>query len=198
MAIMLIALSMTGTVRYRRERQIERLAARDPLTAMYNRRALEARAPRLLREASPARPGALLLIDIDNFKLVNDLHGHAAGDRLLIALGEMIRAVLPGGALAARLGGDEFVILLGDASRERIVALGDGLRKRFHDNANQHFATPEPVTLSIGVSVFDQPPASLAALIEQGDVALYESKRGGRNSIRLTDRSLMSQSADGA
>ena len=198
MAIMLIALSMTGTVRYRRERQIERLAARAPLTAMYNRRALEARAPRLLSEASPARPGALLLIDIDNFKLVNDLHGHAAGDRLLIALGEMIRAVLPGGALAARLGGDEFVILLGDASRERIVALGDGLRKRFHDNANQHFATPEPVTLSIGVSVFDQPPASLAALIEQGDVALYESKRGGRNSIRLTDRSLMSQSADGA
>ena len=63
MAIMLIALSMTGTVRYRRERQIERLAARDPLTAMYNRRALEARAPRLLSEASPARPGALLLID---------------------------------------------------------------------------------------------------------------------------------------
>ncbi len=198
MAIMLIALSMTGTVRYRRERQIERLAARDPLTAMYNRRALEARAPRLLSEASPARPGALLLIDIDNFKLVNDLHGHAAGDRLLIALGEMIRAVLPGGALAARLGGDEFVILLGDASRERIVALGDVLRRRFHDNANQHFATPEPVTLSIGVSVFDQPPAGLAALIEQGDVALYESKRGGRNSIRLTDRSLMSQSADGA
>ncbi|GAB6386819.1 hypothetical protein STUTZSP0542_03580 [Stutzerimonas marianensis] len=113
-------------------------------------------------------------------------------------MGEMIRVALPGGALAARLGGDEFVILLADASHERIVALGDVLRKRFHDNANQHFATPEPVTLSIGVSMFDQPPASLVALIEQGDVALYESKRGGRNSIRLADRSLMSQAAAGA
>ncbi|MCW2293370.1 diguanylate cyclase (GGDEF)-like protein [Pseudomonas sp. BIGb0408] len=195
MALMLIALSMTGTVRYRREKRIERLAARDPLTAMYNRRALEARAPRLLNEVSPRSPGALLLIDIDNFKLVNDLHGHSAGDRLLVALGEMIRLVLPEGSLAARLGGDEFVILLRDASHERIVSLGDGLRERFHGVAAQTFATPEAVTLSIGASLFDQPPASLAALIEQGDVALYQSKRGGRNSIRLVDRTLLGSPA---
>jgi predicted signal transduction protein with EAL and GGDEF domain len=95
MAIMLIALSMTGTVRYRREERIERLAARDPLTALYNRRALEVRAPALFKDVSPERPGALLLIDIDHFKLVNDLGRHAAGDRLLIALSEMIRALLP-------------------------------------------------------------------------------------------------------
>ncbi|MGH8361028.1 MAG: GGDEF domain-containing protein, partial [Pseudomonas sp.] len=112
MAIMLIALSMTGTERYRREEQIARLAARDPLTALYNRRALEMRAPSLLSEVSQARPGALLLIDIDNFKLINDLYGHTAGDRLLVALSEMIRAQLPDDSLAARLGGDEFVILL--------------------------------------------------------------------------------------
>lgn len=198
MAVMLIALSMTGTVRYRREKRIERLAARDPLTAMYNRRALEARAPRLFSGISPTRPGALLLIDIDNFKLVNDLHGHAAGDRLLVGLGEMIRLTLPEGALAARLGGDEFVILLSDASHERILRLGDVLRKQFHNTAAQNFTTPEPVTLSIGVSVFDQPPASLAALIEQGDAALYESKRGGRNSMRLVDRTLKHQAAPGA
>lgn len=194
MALMLIALSMTGTVRYRREKRIERLAARDPLTAMYNRRALEARAPRLLNEVSPSRPSALLLIDIDNFKLVNDLHGHSAGDRLLVVLGEMIRLVLPDGSLAARLGGDEFVILLRDASQERIVSLGDTLRERFHGVAAQTFATPEAVTLSIGASLFDQPPASLAALIEQGDAALYQSKRGGRNSIRLVDRTLTGSS----
>ena len=97
MAIMLIALSMTGTERYRREKRMARLAARDPLTALYNRRALEVRAPRLLEEVCSARPGALLLIDIDNFKLVNDLHGHIAGDRLLVMLSEMIRALLPGG-----------------------------------------------------------------------------------------------------
>ncbi|GLZ88893.1 hypothetical protein Pres01_49440 [Metapseudomonas resinovorans] len=189
MAIMLIALSMTGTERHRREKRIARLAARDPLTALYNRRALEARAPRLLEEVCGARPGALMLIDIDNFKLVNDLHGHGAGDRLLVALSEMIRSLLPERALAARLGGDEFVVLLSHASREHILELGNQLRAQFHATASRSFDTPEAVTLSIGASLFDQPPASLAALIEQGDAALYESKRGGRDSIRLVDRS---------
>ncbi|MCU0091990.1 GGDEF domain-containing protein [Pseudomonas koreensis] len=187
MAIMLIALSMTGTERYRREKQIAELAARDPLTALYNRRALEVRAPRLLDEVSSARPGALLLIDIDNFKLINDLYGHTAGDRLLIALSEMIRAVLPKGALAARLGGDEFVMLLGDASHAQIMVLGSALREQFQQMTSQTYTTPQAVTLSIGAKVFDQPPASLAALIEQGDSALYESKRGGRNRIQLAD-----------
>ena len=188
MAIMLIALSMTGTERYRREKRIARLAARDPLTALYNRRALEVRAPRLLEGVCGARPGALLLIDIDNFKLVNDLYGHTAGDQLLVALSEMIRSALPEGALAARLGGDEFIILLNNASRERIEGLGSMLRDQFHTVASQTFATPEAVTLSIGATLFNQPPASLAGLIEQGDSALYESKRGGRDRIRLVDR----------
>ncbi|ROM34180.1 GGDEF domain-containing protein [Pseudomonas poae] len=188
MAIMLIALSMTGSERYRREQQIASLAARDPLTALYNRRALDLRAPRLLAQASPAQPGALLLIDIDNFKLVNDLYGHTAGDRLLIALSEMIRTVGPEGSLAARLGGDEFVILLNDTSTDRIVELGSNLRAQFHQFASQSFTTPAPITLSIGANLFDQPPDSLAALIELGDTALYETKRGGRDSIRLVDR----------
>jgi len=193
MAIMLIALSMTGTERHRREKRIARLAARDPLTGLYNRRALDVRAPRLLNQVSAIRPGALLLIDIDNFKLVNDLYGHTAGDRLLVTLSEMIRAVLPQGALAARLGGDEFVILLSNASTEGIVGLGNTLRDLFHNAASQTFVTPEAVTLSIGANLFDHAPASLTALIEQGDTALYESKRGGRNSIRLVDQTLPSR-----
>ncbi|WP_106803665.1 GGDEF domain-containing protein [Pseudomonas sp. S5D5] len=191
MAIMLIALSMTGSERYRREQQIARLAARDPLTALYNRRALDLRAPRLLAQVSPAQPGALLLIDIDNFKGVNDLYGHTAGDRLLISLSEMIRSVVPRGALAARLGGDEFVILLTPASSEQIIELGSSLRDQFYQLAAQTVPTPQPVTLSIGANLFDQPPASLTALIEQGDTTLYESKRGGRDSIRLVDRRAM-------
>ncbi|MGI4837934.1 MAG: GGDEF domain-containing protein [Janthinobacterium lividum] len=198
MAIMLIALSMTGTERYRRERHIARLAARDPLTALYNRRALEVRAPRVFAEVGTGRPGALLLIDIDNFKLVNDLYGHTAGDRLLVELSEMIRRLLPERALAARLGGDEFVLLLGNASLDAVVELGGALRARFHQAAAQAFATPAAVTLSIGVSLFDQPPASLAALIEQGDAALYESKRGGRDSIRLVDRTVAADGPLGA
>jgi diguanylate cyclase (GGDEF)-like protein len=192
MAIMLIALSMTGTERYRREKQIAHLAERDPLTALYNRRALEVRAPRVLREVSTTRPGALLLIDIDNFKPVNDLYGHTAGDQLLVALSEMIRSVLPEGALAARLGGDEFIILLNNASTERIVEMGNALREQFYSTASQTFVTPAAVTLSIGATLFDHPPASLATLIEQGDAALYESKRGGRDSVRLVDRTVAS------
>lgn len=188
MAIMLIALSMTGSERYRREQQIARLAARDPLTALYDRRALDLRAPRLLAQVSPSQPGALLLIDIDNFKGVNDHHGHTSGDRLLIALSEMIRSLVPQGALAARLGGDEFVILLNPVSKEQVIELGSDLREQFQQLAAQTFATPERVTLSIGANLFDQPPPSLAALIEQGDTTLYESKRGGRDSIRLVDR----------
>ncbi len=188
MAIMLIALSMTGTERYRREKRIERLAARDPLTGLYNRRALDLRAPRLLEKVSCAQPGALLLIDIDNFKLVNDLYGHTAGDRLLVTLSAMVRSVLPEGALTARLGGDEFVIMLANTSREAVVELGNTLRDLFNQAASQSFVTPEPVTLSIGANLYDQPPPSLTALIEQGDTALYESKRGGRDSIRLIDQ----------
>ncbi|HGM5579949.1 TPA: GGDEF domain-containing protein [Pseudomonas putida] len=190
MAIMLIALSMTGTERYRREERIALLAARDPLTALFNRRALEVRAPVLLQATSHERPGAVLLIDIDNFKLVNDLHGHTAGDRLLVALSETIRGLLPANALAARLGGDEFVILLGNARRDEVEVLGAILRERFQDIATQSFVTPMAVTLSIGANLFDQPPASLTALIEQSDAALYQSKRSGRDSMRLVDLTL--------
>lgn len=188
MAIMLIALSMTGTERYRREKRIARLAARDPLTALYNRRAFEVRAQRVLDQVTDHRPGALLLIDIDNFKLVNDLFGHTAGDRLLVTLSEMIRSILPEGALAARLGGDEFVILLSNTSPEKILTLGNELRSQFYNATSQTFATPQAVTLSIGANLFDQPPADLATLIEQGDAALYSSKRDGRDSIRLVDQ----------
>ncbi|WP_288375081.1 GGDEF domain-containing protein [uncultured Pseudomonas sp.] len=190
MAIMLIALSMTGTERYRREERIALLAARDPLTALFNRRALEVRAPVLLQATSHERPGAVLLIDIDNFKLVNDLYGHTAGDRLLVALSETIRGLLPANALAARLGGDEFVILLGNARRDEVEVLGAILRERFQDIAAQSFVTPMAVTLSIGANLFDQPPASLTALIEQSDAALYQSKRSGRDSMRLVDVTL--------
>jgi len=185
MALMLIALSMTGTVRYRRERHIERLAGSDPLTGLYNRRALEAEAPQLLGQATPERPGALLLIDLDNFKLANDLHGHAAGDNLLIALSDVLRTTQPRRALTARLGGDEFVVLLAGASQAEVVQLADSWRARFNPLATHRLATPKPVTLSIGVVLFDRPPESLAALLAQGDRALYEAKRSGRDGVRV-------------
>ncbi|MES1936826.1 GGDEF domain-containing protein [Salinisphaera hydrothermalis] len=184
MAILLIALSMTGTVRYRREREIEHLAERDPLTALFNRRAFEARAERVMTGVGNGSRGALLLIDIDNFKPVNDLYGHAAGDRLLVELSELIRTVIPDNALAARLGGDEFAVILSGIGSECGLRLGHDLRERFHVLAAQAYATPEAVTLSIGLTVFDRSELALETLMHQSDTALYEAKRRGRNEVR--------------
>ncbi|MDR3066387.1 MAG: GGDEF domain-containing protein [Comamonas sp.] len=186
MAIMLLAMSMIGTERHRREERIAQIAARDPLTALDNRRALYLRAPERLKQASPASPGALLLIDIDHFKQVNDLHGHDAGDRLLVTLADLIRSALPHGALAARLGGDEFVILLSGASGAAAQALGRDLREAFAQQARTLFATPEPISLSIGASLFDQPDMELSHWLKRADEALYASKRKGRDRMELT------------
>ncbi|AIJ45363.1 diguanylate cyclase [Comamonas testosteroni TK102] len=186
MAIMLLAMSMIGTERHRREERIAQIAARDPLTALDNRRALYLRAPQLLKQASPASPGALLLIDIDHFKQVNDLHGHDAGDRLLVSLADLIRGALPHGSLAARLGGDEFVILLRGISGAAAQALGQDLREAFAQQARTMFATPEPVSLSIGASLFDQPDMELSHWLKRADDALYASKRKGRDRMELT------------
>lgn len=193
MAIMLLAMSMTGTERHRREERIAQIAARDPLTALDNRRALYLRAPVLLAQASPASPGALLLIDIDHFKQVNDLHGHDAGDRLLMALSDLIRGALPHGALAARLGGDEFVILLRGVSGAAAQALGQGLREAFAQQAHAMYATPQPVSLSIGATVVDQPDMELSHWLKRADEALYASKRKGRDRMELVSVPLARQ-----
>ena len=185
MAIMLLAMSMTGTERHRREERIAQIAARDPLTGLDNRRELYQRAPELLEQASPANPGALLLIDIDHFKQVNDLHGHDAGDRLLLTLSDIIRSALPQGALAARLGGDEFVIMLRSVSGAAAQALGQQLRESFAQQARAMFATPEPVSLSIGATLFDQPETELSHWLKRADEALYASKRKGRDRMEL-------------
>lgn len=185
MAIMLLAMSMTGTERHRREERIAQIAARDPLTTLDNRRALYLRAPPLLQQASPTSPGALLLIDIDHFKQVNDLHGHDAGDRLLVTFADLLRSTLPDGALAARLGGDEFVILLTNTSSAAVQALCETLREAFAQQARTLFATPEPVALSIGATMFDQPDTELSHWLKRADDALYASKRKGRDRMEL-------------
>ena len=183
MAVMLIALSMTGTERHRREERIGQLAARDPLTGLLNRRALQAGAPALLAQASEAHPGALLLIDIDNFKQVNDLHGHAAGDKLLEALSTLLRDVLPADALAARLGGDEFVILLRDVREERVAHLAEQLRMAFAHVARKGVQTPDAVSLSVGASLYTTPALTLEKLMAAADAALYDAKRAGRDRL---------------
>ncbi|GGW40164.1 GGDEF domain-containing protein [Vreelandella hamiltonii] len=185
MAILLIALSMTGTVRYQRERHITHLAERDALTSLLNRRGFEAQAPRVLKRISPSQPGALLLLDLDNFKQINDLYGHAAGDHLLLALADIARQTLPTDALLARLGGDEFVFLLKDVNDDELLHIGQQLRQRFHTVASHTYLTPAPVSLSLGVTRLTQPTQDLSSLLAQSDQALYEAKRRGRNRMEI-------------
>ncbi|MCP1316167.1 GGDEF domain-containing protein, partial [Halomonas sp. 707D7] len=135
--------------------------------------------------AHPSRPGALLLIDIDNFKLMNDMHGHAAGDHMLVSLSDLTRQLLPGDALKARLGGDEFALLLKDTSASAIQALSDELRRAFNTLAADAYATPKPVTLSLGATLIDTPTQDLSSLLGQGDQALYEAKRDGRDQLKI-------------
>ncbi|WP_394424995.1 GGDEF domain-containing protein [Vreelandella stevensii] len=185
MAILLIALSMTGTVRYQRERHITHLAERDALTSLLNRRGFESHAPRVLKRISPSQPGALLLLDLDNFKQINDLYGHAAGDHLLLALADIARQTLPTDALLARLGGDEFVFLLKDMNDDDVLHIGQQLRQRFHTVASHTYLTPAPVALSLGVTRLTQPIQDLHALLAKSDHALYQAKRRGRNRMEI-------------
>ncbi|OZV81764.1 hypothetical protein CA850_11495 [Micromonospora echinospora] len=163
--------------------ELTRLAERDPLTDLPNRRALLARLDDLLaRGGGP--PGALLLIDIDNFKDINDVHGHAVGDDVLRVLARLLVRHLPAGTVLGRLGGDEFAVVLPD------TAAGDALTvaETLCDVAAR---TPVPlagaglrVTLSIGAAPLE-PGDTRDAVLAHADLALYEAKNAGRNRARL-------------
>jgi len=150
-------------------------ARTDELTGLPNRRALLERAEDLVRSAARSRPAALLLLDLDGFKEVNDSLGHSAGDDLLRQVGPRLQEDLRAGDLLARLGGDEFAVLLPETSSDEARVLGTRLRER----VLQPF-TVEGVRLhvgvSIGVSTWPAPAASVQELLRCADVAMYTAK----------------------
>ncbi|HEY0144191.1 MAG TPA: response regulator [Thermoanaerobaculia bacterium] len=155
--------------RLERARAMRSLTDRDPLTGLLTRSALHARA----RQISD---GALLLIDVDHFKEVNDAYGHAAGDRVLATLGALLRRGLRQTDLAARVGGEEFVVVVEHASAEEGIALAGRLLGEFAAIDHGGFQ----VTFSAGVARMTGPiDAALAA----ADAAMYEAKRAGRNRV---------------
>ncbi len=171
-------------------------AVRDPLTGAYNRRhAL----PWLERRLAPGPRGrknlAIMLADLDFFKRVNDLHGHAAGDAVLCAVTERLSAHLRERDLLARIGGEEFLIALPDATpaRARRVAerLCDAIRAT--PVAIPAIAAPIPVTLSIGVTLVPTGPGLVApdlqSVLAEADRALYAAKARGRNQASFCTRS---------
>ncbi|MGE5408566.1 MAG: diguanylate cyclase [Syntrophothermus sp.] len=176
------------TQRKRFERELKHLAEHDPLTGLLNRRRFETELPRhLARIARYGRGGALLLLDVDRLKAVNDTFGHARGDELILLVARILDRELRAGDLAARLGGDEFAVLLPEADgaeAEAVAAkLVDAVRER---NLTANGAPSQPVTVSVGaVSLGDEAHLSADQLVAEADLAMYEAKAAGGDGFRV-------------
>jgi len=171
------------------ERELERLSRSDPLTGLPNRREFEERlADALARRAAAPEPMALLFVDIDRFKSVNDGHGHAAGDEVLRHVARALRQAAGAGDVVARLAGDEFVALLVaplDAARAAEVAEGALARVR---QAVSFDGTVIRVSTSIGIALLeaaDGPAPAAGTLLARADAALYAAKAAGRDTWRM-------------
>ncbi|MGA7595279.1 MAG: PAS domain S-box protein [Gallionella sp.] len=175
------------------EQEIHQLAFYDPLTSLPNRRLLMDRLQQgLAVSARNNRYGALLFLDLDHFKTINDTRGHATGDMLLVEAARRLQGCVREGDSVARLGGDEFVVLLeglsGDANetanQTEIVA-----EKIMHE-LDKHYVLDDfecQLTASIGISLFIGHRESADSLLQHADVAMYQAKSAGRNAIRFFD-----------
>ena len=160
----------------RAQAALREAALRDPLTGAWNRAGLAALAPHLLRPGT-----AVIAFDIDHFKVINDGHGHAVGDRVLAALVAHARAVLPEDeAPLVRLGGDEFVMLLPGRSRAEASWYADAIRREIRAAAALAPDLP-PWTISLGVAAVEPGDRDVAEAVERADRSLYRAKAEGRD-----------------
>lgn len=156
--------------------QLERQAHTDPLTGLRNRRQLEAEAGRLIPLARRmATPLSLAVVDLDEFKTINDTRGHHAGDGALRRVATLLVERLRSTDIVCRVGGDEFVALLPGTAAEAATTLMDELRETFQEEGD--------LTLSIGIAELSTDHSNLTALLGVADERLYEAKRRGRNRV---------------
>jgi diguanylate cyclase (GGDEF)-like protein len=157
-------------------------AERDPLTGLGNRHLLERRFGELLPAAEQQRqPFAVVLLDLDHFKRVNDRHGHAGGDAVLAAIGALLRESTRAGDVLARLGGEEFVLLLPGLAPLHAVDLCERLRERIAHQAWPGLPEAERITASLGLA--HAAPYDAGELLRRADAALYQAKRSGRDRL---------------
>lgn len=166
-------------------RRIREVAARDALTGLLNRRSVLAAAPGGDARRRRDRPLAVVLIDVDHFKRVNDTYGHAAGDEVLRQVAARLRHGLRSDDLIARWGGEEFLLLLHGTGLDVAAALAERQRRLVADMpvALPQTAAPLAVTVSAGVSVVADGERGLEAALERADRALYRAKAAGRNAV---------------
>jgi len=174
------------------ERTVD-LAETDALTGLYNRRKLEQRLREEIQRAQRStRPLALLLLDIDYFKRINDRHGHATGDSVLKAVAEIFRREVRDVDLVARTGGEEFMFLLPETGGERAQRVAERIRQALADKpVTTADGEPLKITASIGIACYPINANSTEALIANADRALYAAKQGGRNRVTAYSESVL-------
>ena len=188
--IQLVARELGGPVRMAAlMAEQERLAAIDMLTGLRNRRAFQQQiAVEISRSTRYGVPLGLLLMDVDHFKAINDGHGHAGGDRVLSALGALLRERLRTPDIPARWGGEEFVVALPNTDLSGAGLAAERLRAAVAEATIRHGNATIPVTISIGVSALEN-GESLEALTERADQAMYAAKVRGRNCVVVAEPS---------
>ncbi|QNQ11010.1 putative bifunctional diguanylate cyclase/phosphodiesterase [Sphingomonas alpina] len=185
-------LSIEVTIRAAAEERAQQLASKDPLTGFLNRRSLaEEGAAMFVRAERRQKAMAMLMLDLDHFKTVNDMHGHATGDALLRQVAVEIAAAMPSIALTARFGGDEFAcaFLFDPAHPDTVERIAEKLISRlaqpFHAEGLQLH-----ISASVGVARSDFDCASIDALMRSADIAMYAAKNSGRNRYAWFDLSM--------
>ncbi|HEV7483074.1 MAG TPA: diguanylate cyclase [Solirubrobacterales bacterium] len=174
--------------RNERMQELEREAGQDPLTGLKNRRRFEEDLQMAMARARrESTTGALLMLDLDHFKQVNDTHGHPAGDQLIREMADVLRRRGRKSDVLARLGGDEFAVVLPRCSpgeaRQAAEAIAEAIRS--HEPKGDGV---EPLTASVGVAMFgDHPRTSIASVVSEADTAMYAAKDGGRDGVRFFD-----------
>ena len=181
------------TARKEAEEAIRMLAFYDPLTRLPNRRLLLDRLKQVLASCRRTHcAGALLFIDLDNFKLLNDTWGHDLGDQLLLQVAQRLAACARHGDTVSRLGGDEFVVMLEDLggcpqdAAAKVACVGEHILAAF----SQPFQFPGyayQASASIGATIFIDHQGTIEDLLKQADLAMYQAKAAGRNTLRFFD-----------
>jgi len=168
-------------------RQAERNAHTDALTGLGNRHWMRTMFEREVTRTMHANKAlCLMMIDVDNFKAFNDLYGHVAGDRVLVAVAEALREYLRPTDLVARFGGDEFAVLLPDLQLKQARQTAERIRQQVAGLSPASLSTA--VTISIGLTARTEDD-DVATLVQRADAAMYDAKEGGRNRVAVAEKS---------